>query len=59
MLGVGGAWHLARLQIELDRTWQRESSGTNFGKRGMERRVLTQRNDEALSVLDAIESGND
>jgi hypothetical protein len=59
MLGVGGTWHLSRLQIELDCACQHESSGTNLGKRWMERRVLAQRNDEALSVLDAIESGNE
>lgn len=59
MLGVGGTWHLGRLKFESDHDYQREGSGTNLGKRGMERRVLAQRNDEALSVLDAIESGND
>jgi hypothetical protein len=59
MLGVGGAWHLPRLQIELGRACQRESSTRNLGKRGMEGRVLAQRNNEALGVLDAIESGND
>lgn len=59
MLGVGGSWHLGRLKIVSDRDYQRESSGMNLSKRRMERRVLAQRNDEALSVLDAIESGND
>ena len=40
MLGVGGAWHLGRLKFESDRDYQREGSGMNLGKRGMERRVL-------------------
>jgi len=57
MLGVGGAWHLGRLQIELGRSCQRESSSRHLSKRGMEWSVLAQRNDEALGVLNAIESG--
>ena len=44
---------------ESDRVCQRESSMTHLGKRGVEWRVLAQCNDETLSVLDAIESGND
>ena len=44
---------------ESDRACQRESSTTNLGKRGVEWRVLAQGNDETLSVLDTIESGND
>ena len=44
---------------ESDRVCQREVSTTDLGKRRVEWRVLAQCNDETLSVLDTIESGND
>ena len=44
---------------ESDRTCQRESSGTNLGKRGVEWRMLAQCDDETFGVLNAVESGND
>jgi len=58
MLGVGRAWYLGGLRVGSDRACQRESNGTNLGKRGVERRVLAQCNDETLGILHAIEPGN-